>query len=464
MLRIIFVSLLSAVTLADNASQIGDERAVTHHFTEQDLTDASIDDIKRHGQLLFEAKFTTAEGAGRPMATGAEVPVKNKRAAQQAFTRTSGPEANSCKGCHNEPFSGGAGDFVTNVFASEGVVNADFTTLDKQFSNERGTSHLFGSGFIELLAREMSHDLQAQRTQALAKAKKIGKSVSQPLVTKGISFGSITVDEQGFIDVDKIEGVDFDLVVRPFSQKGVFTSLRQFSINAMNAHHGMQSTERFGDLWTHTADFDEDGFNNELTPEDITALVAFQATLPLPSVLPKKQQSYPEAVKRGERLFETSGCAGCHVQELPLNSLTFFEPGPFNNAGTSRTTDEVVKLEFSLSKQGLRKGKNNVWYVPVFSDLKRHVIADSETPYFGNERLGQRFIPNDVFITPRLWGVGSSAPYGHRGDVTTLREVILHHGGEAKTARVNFEKLEPLAQGQIIEFLKSLVITQGAEL
>ena len=34
-----------------------------------------------------------------------------------------------------------------------------------------------------------------------------------------------------------------NLIVRPFSRKGVFTSLRQFTINALNIHHGMEVVE-----------------------------------------------------------------------------------------------------------------------------------------------------------------------------------------------------------------------------
>ncbi len=76
--------------------------------------------------------------------------------------------------------------------------------------------------------------------------------------------------------------------------------------------------------------------------------------------------------------------------------------------------------------------------------------------------LGQRYIPRDVFITSKLWGIGKTAPYGHRGDVTTLREVILHHGGEAGAVRAAFENLNEARQADIIEFLKSLHIVEGA--
>ena len=38
-------------------------------------------------------------------------------------------------------------------------------------------------------------------------------------------------------------------------------------------------------------------------------------------------------------------------------------------------------------------------------------------------------------MTEPLWGVGTTAPYGHDGRSINLNEVILRHGGEAQRAR-----------------------------
>ena len=38
------------------------------------------------------------------------------------------------------------------------------------------------------------------------------------------------------------------------------------------------------------------------------------------------------------------------------------------------------------------------------------------------------------FLTTALWGVGSTAPYGHDGRSMTLKDVILRHGGEAQSS------------------------------
>ena len=57
-------------------------------------------------------------------------------------------------------------------------------------------------------------------------------------------------------------------------------------------------------------------------------------------------------------------------------------------------------------------------------------------------------------------GVGSTAPYGHRGDLGTLAEAIAHHGGEAAAVRDAFDALPEADRAAIIEFLKSLRIEE----
>ncbi|SNY91246.1 Di-haem oxidoreductase, putative peroxidase [Cohaesibacter sp. ES.047] len=440
---------------------VGDERAVPQHLDLEALAALEREEILRHGRLLFDAKFTSLEGAGRPAATQAEVPVKRRPGRVPSMIRTSGPESNACNGCHNQPNSGGSGEFVVNAFTSEGVSDFEFDTLEAQFSNERGTPHLHGSGLVELIAREMSDDLHALRRKAVDEARAKGEAITVQLITKGVDFGALTVEPDGFVNIEEIDGIDHDLIVRPFSQKGVFTSLRQFSINAMNTHHGMQSNERFGMQWTGTDDFDEDGHAGEITSADLSALVLFQATLPTPGQTMPQAPVLQEAAKDGEGLFDQVACSQCHVKALPLTSLSFTEPGPYNRAGNLRVSDQMGKaFSFELSSKGLEKNEDGDWMVPVFTDFKRHVIADAEKPHFGNERLSQRFIANDQFLTARLWGVGSTAPYGHRGDVTTLREAILHHGGDARDSRLAYEALSDLDQRKIVEFLKSLTLSK----
>ena len=233
------------------------------------LSKAALQALVDVGADLFAARFTRLDGAGRPQATQAIIPTKAGSRTVAAFARTSGPDSNGCASCHNDPVDGGAGDFVTNVFVGEGFSQFDFDSTDPQFSNERGTNHLFGAGLIELLAREMTQDLQSVRADAVRQARQTGQDVRVALDTKGVNFGAITATPEGFVLLDDVDGVDTDLVIRPFSQKEVMTSLRQFTINAMNHHHGMQAQERFGARWTDEPDFDEDGYADEMSEGDM---------------------------------------------------------------------------------------------------------------------------------------------------------------------------------------------------
>ncbi len=413
------------------------------------------------GEHLFTARFTTLDGVGRPMATQAIIPTKRKRAPRSAFSRTAGMDANACSSCHNVPLVGGAGDFTANVFVSEGFQHTDFDTTDPQFSNERNTNHLFGSGLIELLAREMSGELQALRTQALRTARESGEPTSMALSSKGVNFGQLHAWPDGRVATHDIEGVDQDLVIRPFSHKGVMTSLRQFTINALNHHHGMQATERFGERWTGQQDHDEDGVRNELGPGDVSALVAWQAALPPPGRLSPADERWQNAAARGERHFRNAGCNDCHRRTLPLDSLDFADPGHLDAAGTLRhaeATDATYPLALLAWAKQLERDDSGRYLIPLFGDLKRHRIADQSLSALGNELLSQRFVERNVFMTSELWGIASTAPYGHRGDMSTLAEVIDAHGGEARSARDAWSHLNEQQKSDMIAFLKTLVI------
>src|SRR6516162_1106826 len=145
---------------------------------------ADLPALVERGRALFKAKFTTVDGAGRPKATQAIVPTKRKNGVNPPFSRTSGPDSNSCFGCLNDPVVGGSGDDVANVFVSEGFESAQFDSTDPSFSSERHTIALMGAGLVELLAREMTADLQAIRAAAVAEACATGKDARADLVTK----------------------------------------------------------------------------------------------------------------------------------------------------------------------------------------------------------------------------------------------------------------------------------------
>ncbi len=452
----------------NNSINPWDDAALPVHtdaaLLEGELDKTTLLKLLDQGEALFNAAFTTQDGVGRPMATQAIIPTKRKRAAREEFSRTAGLDASACSSCHNQPAIGGAGDFVANVFVSEGFQLADFDTTDPQFSNERNTNHLFGAGLVELLAREMSTELAKLRQTGLALARSTGETTTVDLVTKGVNFGKLDIHPDGVVSTKRLEGIDTDLIIKPFSQKGVITSLRQFSVNALNHHHGMQANERFGPRWTGTDDFDEDQVTNEISDADVSALVLWQATLQPPTVETDLPASWTAAAARGSKKFDEIGCNACHQRTLPLDSLVFADPGPMDAAGTLRTGENgatnntVYDLALLDWASRLEKDAQGRWLVPLFGDLKRHVIADNKVDHLGNELLSQRFVERNVFMTSELWGIGSTAPYGHRGDLTTLVDIISAHGGDARDSRDVYVKLNETEKSDITAFLKTLVI------
>jgi cytochrome c peroxidase len=460
-------ALALALTTVAGSVEAGswDERVFRSHVDFDAVAAAgapALSGLIERGRELFKAKFTTADGAGRPKATQAIIPTKRKFGVNPAFSRLSGPDSNSCSGCHNDPVLGGSGDVVANVFVSEGFESAEFDTTDPSFSSERHTVALMGAGLVELLAREMTADLQAERDAAVAKARASGQDVEVDLVTKGVRFGSLKAHANGLIDLDSVDGVDADLIVRPFSRKGVFTSLRQFTINALNVHHGMEASERFGVRWTGSHDFDESGAPDAVRPGDVSALVAFQATLPPPTVKSDLPPDWRAAATEGEKRFGELGCASCHRPTLPLKSMIFTDPAPYDMAGTLRAGEVRKGIAIDLSKlpfaSQLKRNEKGEWLIPLYSDLKRHLVVDAEVASLGNELQAQRFVERDVFLTPRLWGVGSTAPYGHRGDFRMLNEIVAAHGGDARFARDAYLGLPKEQRDTVIAFLRSLVI------
>ncbi len=459
-------ALLAAMVVATAAGASSwDERALPSHVDFDSVAaqgESGLPALIARGKELFSAKFTTVDGAGRPKATQAIVPTKRKVGTNAAFSRLSGPDASSCSACHHDPIAGGSGDFTADVFVSEGFESPVFDSTDPSFSSERHSMALMGAGLVELLAREMTADLRAERDAAVKQARSSGQDVRADMDSKGVQFGSILAHPDGVVDFAALSGIDPDLTLRPFSRKGVFTSIRQFTINALNIHHGMQAMERFGVRWTGSHDFAESGVPDTITPGDVSALVAFQATLPPPTVKADLPEDWAKAAVEGEKHFTDVGCASCHRETLPLKSLVFTDPAPYDTAGTLRDGEVRKDISIDLSKfafaKDLKKNDKGEWLIPVYSDMKRHLIVDEQNNQLGNELQAQRFVERDVFLTPRLWGVGSTAPYGHRGDFRMLNEIIVAHGGDAAFARNAYLDLTADQRDTVIAFLRSLVI------
>ena len=453
------------------SDEIGDKRLLTRHL-DQAQVDAGrlpLGALIAHGKFLFDTSFTEVDGRGRPNHNGTFPALsRNPRSAPENFNRISAPDADSCAGCHNKPRSGGGGDNVANVFvmAQRFSFFGDPSQQDENglpapgslqgAGNERNSLGMFGSGAIEMLAREMTVELHAIREEAKRRAARTGGSVTLPLVAKDIQFGAITALADGTVVTDGVQGVNRDLVIRPFHQKGVVVSLREFTNNAFPHHHGLQPVERFG----VNTDTDGDGIANELSVGDITAATLYQASLGVPGQVIPRNERIAGAIRHGESVFRKIGCAGCHRPELELDSAYFTEPNPFNPPFNLRPGDVSRPFRFDLTRQGelprLQRGRSGKVIVRAFTDLKRHNMGDN--PLIHNERVVQGGVPTNVFITKKLWGFASEPHFLHNGCATNISTAILVHGGEAQAARDNFAALPDRERRTVIEFLKSLQV------
>jgi hypothetical protein len=474
------------------ATAIGREVSVPAHLQDGQEFSIRLDALLAHGKRLFDANWTTEEGGGRPLTKGTGRPLADPLrplTGSRAFNRVSAPDANSCGGCHNAPhgISGGGGDIVTNVFVLG--QRFDFATFDRadarptrgavdeggqaislqDAGNLRATTGLFGAGYLEMLARQMTEELQQIRGTI-----RLGET--RALVAKGVHFGALTLTAQGLWDTSKVEGLPRlsllasasnnppTLIVRPWHQASNVVSLREFTNTAYNQHHGIQSTERFG----LDTDPDGDGFMNELTRADVTAVTVWQATLQVPGRVIPRDAIVERAVVDGERTFERIGCATCHTPRLPLDrqGWVFSEPNPFNPVGNLRT-GETRELKVDLSSDllpapRLRPDASGIVWVDAYTDFKLHDICEpgEREPLDQNQSQWSKKLMdgNCRFLTKRLWGAANEPPFFHHGLFTTLRQSVLAHSGEAKESRRAFQALSSSEQNALIEFLKTLQV------
>lgn len=478
-------------------TQLGLELGLPLHMQDDEEYSTPMARLLEHGRRVFSANWTAAEGGGRPLTKGngrGLADVSAPLTGARAFNRISGPDANSCMGCHNQPFgvAGGSGDFVANVFVQG--QRFDFATFERadlvptkgslderglpvtlsSIGNSRHTPGMYGAGYIEMLAREISTELQRIRDN-------MRRGESRVLLAKGIDFGRLTRRADGLWDVSAVTGLPRlslitatpldppSLIVRPWHQAGNSVSLRDFTNTSYNHHHGIQSTERFG----ANTDPDGDGYSNELTRADVTAASLYQAAMSVPGQVIPNEARIAQAIEHGQRKFAEFRCAGCHVPALPLSrqGWIYTEPGPFNPPGNLRSGEaKTVKLDLNdtalpLPRLAPQHPGDDLLMVPAYTDFKLHDVSDpaEAMPVESLDMNWPVWAPkfpagNRRFLTRRLWGIANSGPYFHHGLYSTMRQAVLGHSGEALASRQAFQAGSQYDQDALIEFLKSLQV------
>lgn len=437
----------------------------------------------RRGRQLFQRKFLDTQGfSGRDRAGNIHLDAS-----------IGAGVVDSCAGCHGRP-RGSAG-FGGDVFTRP---------------DSRDAPHLFGLGLQEMLGDEMTAQLRAQRD-----AGAVGVPVA--LNAKGVSFGTITRTGPNTFNTSGVVGVNPDLRIRPFFVQGGTISIREFLVGAFNAEMGIQSDDPDlraaalqGQVITTPSgmvlngqtdqieappvtgnngnDPDGDGISNELPQslvdfEEFYLLHYFKAGT---HVTPARQTE----VNNGRALFSSPlaqgglNCVSCHVANLTINRDRRIADVETNFADSSTSvpitargnplnrlfavaTPFPVSIDDPPPDPPILTFANNQAFpqsaaLPprsfvvnnFFADLKRHNLG----PNF-HERFFDPAAPVlQLIMTEPLWGVGTTAPYGHDGRTHSLEEVILRHGGEAQANRDAFNNLSQANKNQVIAFLNSLIL------
>jgi hypothetical protein len=453
---------------------VGNGPALKTTITQDSFADMSLTDIRRQGALVYTTPFRHADGHGDGPGINEEDPNAPDIGAtgrptlqgNGTWLRLNGMDTQTCLECHGVinnsvvpailGVGGQAGISASPFFRS---ANADIDDSDRNSLDGLGIAAFdgrainppknLGMGGVELGGLEISARLQniARLTSRVSKI--LDKRFSLPLRAKGIEFGEIIAKPNGDLDTSLVEGVDGDLVVRPFGRKGEFDTIRAFDDGAMVFHIGMQNTDEFG-----FGDPDGDGIEDELTQGEMSALHVFLTTAERPF-----QQELDQQAQRGERIFGRIGCADCHMPNVntrsPVLEYTLPEEDePYYSVDLS--SDVASGAQFETNSRGGLK-------LPIFSDYKRHNMGTrlAETAFFldtpdcDNEVAGAE-ITNCNFITMKLWGLADTAPYLHDGRALSIFEAIAFHGGEAQRVRDRFLALSKGGQNALLAYLGTL--------
>jgi len=328
------------------------------------------------------------------------------------FLRVNGIDSQSCYECHNSigvyisPDSkttakvrkpsaqGGTAGVASNAFINDRFPENITQLLDPNPKSKsvltkhvRNPPHVFGTGYTQRLATEMTTELlaQAQSVHMMA-IRNIGQLKTIKLQTKGIYFGvysEICSSETNcFIDKTRIVGIQGDLVVRPFQWGGITSSVRHFVRDALDFHFSIQAVEKVGHK-----DCDLDGLNDEFSVGNVTALTAYVSMFRPPYQVNK------EKVEKGQTVFQKIGCIDCHSPSLTINSplLTIMTPEKV-------PTDEPCPMEIAQLSNASTKPSS------IASEAKTKVATIFERKYLELLTINKATTPTDLYelIQPQL--------------------------------------------------------------
>ena len=413
----------------------------------------------RRGRQLFQRKFSQQDGIGPRVNFASQGEITHTRSLGAG-------SSDSCSTCHGSP-KGSAG-FGGNVAT---------------FPDGRDAPHLFGLGIIEQLADEITTELRTDRDIAVSEARKSNSPHIMEMWAKEIHYGRITAYPDGTVDTSELEGIDPDLRVKPFFAQGKTISIREFVIGAFKDEMGMESwdpilcaatdpddpqrtvsesgfvfdpaldTFERPPVCDETQDHDGDGISAEIDPALIDHLEFYLLNYFKPAT--GKPNAFSE---RGEAHLENLGCTSCHIK-----SFNIYDDRRVADVETTYDSQKGIFNGLYATATGLfNKQEDGHQYPALLPNYDGFVVQNLFTD-FKRHDLGPRFHERDydgtikkMFMTEPLWGVGSTAPYGHDGRSIDLDQVIRRHGGEAQFSTDAYIALTDIQRLELQEYLRTL--------
>jgi len=227
-----------------------------------------------------------------------------------------------------------------------------------------------------------------------------------------------------------------------FGWKAQTATLRDFVLTACAVELGLNVPGHAQAGVPQKPDYAAPGL--DLNAAECDALIRFVNDLPAPTQRDLSDPTDAAYVRAGQKLFDTVGCAACHVADVGeakgiFSDLLVHDMGP--ELGDTGSYGVFVP-DSTPEGQAAPIGD--------FADSQRSAEPQAGSgPVIGATRQEWR--------TPPLWGVRDSAPYLHDGRARTLEQAIALHGGESAKSAQRFFALSPAERFQVVTFLKSLV-------
>lgn len=425
--------------------------------------------------------------------------------------RTEAASSTSCGMCHNLPFPsvGAGGNVAIPVgvgraaphFFGGGLLETVGLQIRQEILNRFDTN---GNGYLDVPAETKGKRVSVEASPgveldlgSLHDDNGDGRPDLNPM------FMIRVVDKEGRRHLTTEDGrlallkepgiVGYDLLVGVFSSSAgdhQFPSMRSFSTGVYNTINGIlldvpvvAAHPRFGGYWVKQwgkvsnagsiqseiflsgdpAALDDSG-RGKITEGELDLLEWFMMNHPAPA-----QAAQTERTRRGRTLLAEYGCTSCHVESWvikPASEATrmpgdrrFFHlavaPDPASGELRGRLIDltkEVRREDGTVLRVPRREG---FVVADAYTDLRHHDVGEKFYEYsYSKDRLTVA----KRFRTSALWGVGSTAPYGHDGRSSTLDDVIRRHGGEAGASVEAYAKSPAEDREALIAFLRSLVL------